>query len=154
MKTKIQTSSKKYCTCIHVSPTPIPQLSQCRDFFPGFCKTVIIEDQAHSPGPATHFVSLKLLKRKNIAQAALLFSSAHTSGIAGLSATWLSRQLSLYNIAANSCLATFGTLPSITAHSPPTPQPTGCCVHPLLHACPPVWWFGSFPSPPTVNSAD
>lgn len=112
-------------TCIHVCPIPIIHLFEFWHCFPGFCKIVIIQDQAYSTGSACHFVNFKLLER----QTACDCFSALACGTEG--ATGLAVQLSLHRLCsqdvATCCSTASGSLwcwttapPSLHHHAWPT----------------------------------
>lgn len=134
-----------HCTRIHVCPIPILQVFGFRHCFPGFCKTVIIQDQAHSTGSASHFVSFELLKRRAIGEMTALSSrciSALASGTAGQRASWLSPKAAL---PIQLCSQDLGmhrlwkSVHSMTA-PPETRSMLGCCTHPL-HAQPSAYFL-------------
>lgn len=119
-------------TCIHVRPVSIFHIFGFWHCFPGFCKTVIIQDQAHSTGSASHFVSFKLSKRKTTGETTAL-SSRPFSALA----KWHSRVTS-------QLASSLGSFP-YTALTPRTwqciaPPPLGVCVQSdLHHHAQPTW---------------
>lgn len=121
-----------HCTCIHMCPIPIFHPSEFWHCFPGFCKIVIIQDQADSTGSAGHFINFKLLERKTSCDCFSAFVVAQR----------VKSQLAFY-LGSSPRTALLPGLGHVLPHSrrthllqPPPSHSThkGCCIHPLLCA--------------------
>lgn len=122
-----------HCTCIHVCPIPIFHLSEFWHCFPGFCKIVIIQDQANSTGSAGHFINFKLLERKISCDcfSALVLAQRVKSQLA-------------FHLGSSSHIALLPGLGHVLPHSKTepiscslhryTPPTRGVNIHPLLCA--------------------
>lgn len=115
-------------TCINICPSPIIHVFEFWHSFPGFCKTVIIQDEAHPPRSAGHFVSLNLLKRMTSSEnycsllQVLFCPWWWHSRVKRKPAGFFSRWASLYSFAPRICQCTAPPPLGVSAQHGSTPQ--------------------------------